>query len=154
MKNSKNISWEAPEYLYREKSSDWFWSVGIIAFAGVVSAYMFGNVLLAILILLCGFTLALFGAKKPRVISFSISRKGVRVESILYPFQNLESFWILEKEHENILLLKSHKMLTQQIVVPLGDTDPDQVQMFLEDFIPGEEENESLAERIMDRLGF
>jgi len=154
MTNNENILWQAPEYLYKEKSSDWFWSIGIITFAGAISAYMFGNILLVILILLCGITLALFGARKPKTISFEISRKGIRADSILYPFHNLQSFWILEKERENILLLKSQKILAQQINIPLGDTDPDQVQMFLENFIPGEEDNEPLAERIMNRLGF
>lgn len=38
MENSEGISWQAPEYLYREKSSDWFWSVGIITVAGTESA--------------------------------------------------------------------------------------------------------------------
>ena len=154
MERNEDITWQAPEYIHKEKDSEWYWSVGILTPAGVASAYMFGNFLLTILVFLIGFTMALFGARKPKEITFGINRKGIRADNTLYPFQTLLSFWIIEKEHENLLLLTSQKKLSQQIAVPLGDTDPELVQMFLLDHLIEEEDEESLAQRFMDYLGF
>ena len=109
MERNENIEWQAPEYTHKEKDSEWYWSVGILTLAGVVSACMFSNLLLAVLVFLIGFTMALFGARRPNEITFGISGRGVRADNTLYPFQTLQSFWVLEKEHEDLLLLKSQK---------------------------------------------
>ena len=154
MERNEDITWQAPEYIHKEKDSEWYWSVGILTLAGVASAHMFGNLLFAVLVFLIGFTMALFGARKPRIVSFSISRRGVRANNTLYPFQTLQSFWVLEKEHENLLLLKSQKKLSTQIAIPLGDIDPELARMFLLDHLLEEEDAESIAQRFMDYLGF
>ena len=153
-KKTEEKTWQAPEYVYREKTSEWYWSVGILTLAGVASAYMFGNPLLASLVLVIGFTMALFGARRPKMISFGIGSRGIRADNILYPFQTLWSFWILEKEHENLLLLKSRKKLSTQIAIPLGDVDPEQMRDFLLDYLEEEDDEESIAQRFMDYLGF
>ena len=154
MERNEEITWQAPEYIHKEKDSEWYWSVGILTLAGVASAYMFGNILFAVLVFLIGFTMALFGARKPKMITFGISRRGIRADNTLYPFQSLWSFWVLEKEHEALLLLKSQKKLSQQINIPLGDTDPELVRMLLLEYLTEEEDEESIAQRFMDYLGF
>ena len=154
MEKNEDITWQAPEYIHKEKDSEWYWSVGILTLAGAASAYMFGNFLLTILVFLIGFTMALFGARKPKEITFGIGRRGVRADNTLYPFQTLWSFWVIEKEHENLLLLKSQKKLSMQINIPLGDTDPELVQEFLLEYLIEEEDEESVAQRFMDYLGF
>ncbi len=154
MKKNEDLEWQAPEYTHKEKDSEWYWGVGILTLAGVASAYMFGNFLFAVLVFLIGFTMALFGARKPKIITFEISGRGVRADNTLYPFQSLWSFWILEKEHENLLLLKSQKKLSTQISIPLGDTDPEMVRDFLLNYLIEEEGAESVAQRFMDYLGF
>ena len=153
-KSKEDEIWQAPEYIHKEKTSEWYWSVVILTLTGIVSAYMFGNPLLAFLILLIGFTMALFGARRPKMISFGISDRGIRADNILYPFQTLWSFWILEKEHENLLLLKSRKKISTQIAIPLGDIDTEQMREFLLDYLVEEDDEESIAQRFMDYLGF
>ena len=98
--------------------------------------------------------MALFGARVPNITSFGISKKGIRAGNTLYPFQILMSFWVLEKEKETLLLLKSRKFFSAQIEIPLGDTDPDLVQMFLLDHLLEQEDDESIAQKAMDYLGF
>ncbi len=154
IERSEDITWEAPEYAHTKKDSEWYWSIGILTLAGVASAYMFGNFLLAVLVFLIGFSMALFSARKPKIISFGISRLGIRADNTLYPFQTLQSFWIVEKKHENLILLRSRKKLSMEISIPLGNTDPEPVRMFLLDHLMEEEDVESVAQRFMDFLGF
>ena len=48
----KNINWKTIEHNHQEKSSDWYWILGIIAIATAVLSIYFGNILFAIVILL------------------------------------------------------------------------------------------------------
>ena len=41
----EGISWEAPEHRHTDKSSDWYWALGIIAIAAAAAALVFGNTL-------------------------------------------------------------------------------------------------------------
>lgn len=154
MARNEDIVWQAFEYTHKEKDSDWYWALGLITFAGMASAYMFGNTLFTVLIFLIGFTSALFGARKPNIVSFGINRVGIRADKVLYPFQTLDSFWVFEKEDETLLLLKSRKFFSSQIVMPLGEMDPDVVRDYLLERLPEEEDHEPMAQRVMDYLGF
>jgi len=153
-KDREEIEWKAFEYLHEKKDSEWYWSVGILTLAGIVSAYLFGDPLLVVLVFLLGFTAALFGTRQPKELSFGVSKRGIRADRILYPFQNLYSFWILEKKDEDLLLLKSQKKLATQISIPLGDVDLELLRTFLLKCLREEEDEESVAQRFMDYLGF
>src|SRR4051812_22833895 len=94
-----NFSWHTPEYVYREKSQDWYWTVGIISAALVVTSIIFGNVLFALVLAIGSFTLTLFSSRQPKTIHIEIQEKGVRVDTVLYPFHTLASFGINEEHH-------------------------------------------------------
>ena len=46
------VEWSAPEFDYHEKSSDWYWALGIITFGFFVLALLLKNWLFAILVVL------------------------------------------------------------------------------------------------------
>ena len=85
-----SISWQAPEYVYTKKSPDWYWAVGIVTVGFFVVAIIFNNFLFGGFMLLGGFTIALYGARPPRIISFSLSVEGVRIENRVYPYESLK----------------------------------------------------------------
>ena len=144
-----SIKWQTEEYTYTKKGRDWFWVVGIITIAVAITAVVLGNGLFAVLVLLAGFTLSLQAVKKPRVIEFEITNKGVRTDKIVYPFSSLESFWVEDK-----IILKSKKFLMPYIIIPLGEIEPKIIRDTLYDFMEEEEQREPLAHQIMERFGF
>jgi len=70
------IRWQGYEYDHQEKTSDWFWVLGIVALSSAATAIIFKNILFALLILIGAFTVALFAAKKPNLTHFEINRRG------------------------------------------------------------------------------
>ena len=122
--------WEAHEYTFQEKSSDWYWAVGIVAISIAVISIIFGNVLLALLILLGSFSLSLFAAKHPVYVRFEINKTGVLIDRTLYPYGTLESFWVEDNRHldlESKLFLKSQRLAMPIIAVPLEGADPEKL---------------------------
>lgn len=153
--HNQTIQWSSPEYRYRKKTPDWFWTVGIIAVAVAVISLFYNDVLSAIFVLLGAFTLMLYGAKQPRTISFSVSERGIRIGNTNYPFLSLKSFWIHEYDTENVLIVESKKLLAPYLHVPIAPhvSVEELHNLFLEN-LPEKEHRESFSEAIMEYLGF
>lgn len=152
----EKISWQQHEHLHREKTVDWFWIVGIIAFGGIILSVFFNNFLFALIIFLFTAISFVMVQRPPRLLVFEISRKGVRAGNVLYPYSMLDSFWIEDTEYDDKILFKSRKPLTPLLVIPFDSTqtDPEQIRDFLLDFIDEEELEEPLHQILMEWFGF
>lgn len=149
------VRWQAPEYTYYPKSSDWYWVLGIIALALLVYAIMAGNFLFAVLILVGSFALMMYGERHPRIVTVSISGEGVRIDDRLFPYETLHSFWIFYRAGGlKELSIESEKMLMPHLKIPLGDADPTQVRSVIVEYLPEKPQEESFIETIARRIGF
>ena len=77
---NQQIVWEAPEYIFREKTREWYYALGIIATALLVVAILTSNLLFGIIIVLSVFTSVMFAQRPPNVIRYEINRSGIIVE--------------------------------------------------------------------------
>ncbi|MFA5997602.1 MAG: hypothetical protein WC791_03915 [Candidatus Paceibacterota bacterium] len=154
------ISWTAPEYEHREHSADWYWSVSIITVAVAVAFIIVGNTLLAIIVVVGIGTLLAYSKHSPRILDYSLSKKGVLAGKTLYPWDTLASFWILEgvpdvRYHRDPkILIISKKQYMPHIVVPLDEAVMDEVHQALSHMLHEEPQMEPLPERLMRKIGF
>ncbi len=146
--------WEALEHHHEDKSADWFWSLGIIAVSLTVLCVFFNNVLLGIFILVASFTAALHARKEPRILTVSLTMKGVIVEDKLYRYDTLDSFWIDEQAHIPQIILKSKKVLMPFIIVPIEEHHHDDIRMYLLMHLQEEEHHESPLHHLLEYFGF
>ncbi len=152
---SFNIEWEAHEYEHKERSSDWFWAVGIISVAIAIVSFILGNVIFGILVIIAAFALSIFANRPPAVVDVSINERGITRGKIHYPYQTLESFWIDTEHPEKKIILKSQKMLMPLIVIPLGEgVDIDDLHEVLSQFLKEEYHSLPIIEKLLDYLGF
>jgi len=151
----KKFSWQTPEYIHTQKTSDWYWTVGIIASALVLTSVIFGNYLFGLVLAIGTFTLTLFTLRKPNVITIEINDKGVRVDSTLYPFHTLDSFGVSDDQHHGIrLFLRSKKVVMPLITLPLVEKDAEEIRVFLADYLKEDTFEQGLMHTILERLGF
>ena len=148
------LRWQAFEYVHREKSSDWFWAVGIISVSIAATAIIFNNLLFAILIIVGAFALCLFAARKPLRMNFEINDRGILVERVQYPYSSLESFWVEENLGHPKILVKSSKMMMPYIILPIEEIEPATIREYLSEKLPEVEHREPLLQQIMEYLGF
>lgn len=160
MENSSKpikISWQAPENSHRApKGNDWFWGLGVVAVGAIVLAFYFGNILFGIIILLFTITASLMVNQKSEMHDFQISRKGVRIGTMLYPFSNLESFWVEDTDTDDVILFRTKKSLQDILVVPFDSTrtDPEMIRDYLLDYLDEEELEEPFHHKLMEFFGF
>lgn len=148
------MKWTTLEYHHPERTSDWFWGVGLVTVAGAGAAFYFNNILFAVLILLSAVTLIIFALRHPREIEVELSEKGVRIEKTLYPYSSLESFWIDEEIEPARLLIKPESLFAPLVAVMIEEVDLDELEQFLVERIQMEELEEPFFQRIMEHLGF
>lgn len=153
--NRDIIQWKAFEYNHREKSSDWFWAVGIIAFSAAAAAVIFNNTIFAIFIILSAFTLSMYAARKPSLINIELNDKGIVVDKYIYPYQNIEKFWVSERRSGNVLIIKSLKKALPFTTISAEQADTEEIREYLSrHHIKEEEIAEPLVQTIMEYLGF
>lgn len=146
----QDLEWEALEYHHIEKTSDWYWGLGLLAVAGIGVTIFFGNILFAAVILLGAGALALFGTRPPHMMHFAITDRGVSIGKNLYPYGTLDSFWVIDDPHTHPqLLVKSKKLLMPLIVIPIATVNPSDIRERLLDSLPEEEHHEPLSEKLL-----
>lgn len=145
------FEWVAPEYIQHPKGRNWY-----IAEAVIVALFLLGTVLTA------NYTMALaivtFVAvyhylhekHPPKEIKITISRQGIKVGDMIFPYTHIQAFWIMyHPPHVKTLNLRVSKRFYSDVVIQLNDEDPAEIRQFLCGQIP---EWEGKTERFTDTV--
>ena len=155
MEQIRGITWEALEHDHGEKTSDWFWALGIVTAGATIASILFGNTLLGLVILISGAVMTILSMREPKVIPYAVTQRGIRIEDKLYPYSTLESYFIEEEDPKGpLLLVKSEKTLMPLLVMPIPDEYIDEIEIILAGRLPEEHLEEPLANKILDFFGF
>lgn len=150
------FSWDTLEYEHREKSTDWYWALGILIVIGAVIAFITKNFLFGVLLLIGGFLIGLFAGKKNQPISIEISLRGILINNDLIGFNKVSSFWIYRNPFGvRKLILKTSRNFAPIISIPIpDDIRATELREFLLGIVPEIEMQESIIDLIMERIGF
>lgn len=148
------MEWEDFEYEFTDKSKDWFWGLGLFAAFFFILAIILGNFLLGVIVVLGTVALVAYAVRPPEFLTYRLTDKGLIVKNRLYPYKQMDSFWIHTEPWFYRLSLKSDRWFLPHILVPLGETDPEEVRKYLDNFLPEEEHEISLLDIITAYLGF
>jgi len=137
---ARSVTWEAAEHSHIEKSSDWFWALGILVVCGAGAA---------------GGIVTIVALKEPPVTEFSVNIRGLRIGETLYPYSTLEAYYIDEDEPNGpVLLARSNKLFMHLIVMPIPEEHIEDIEDILETRLPEEFMEEPLASKILEIFGF
>ena len=154
-RQSFKFEWDAHEYEHKERSSDWFWAVGIVSFSLAIASIILGNIIFGLLILISAFALALFINRPPETTHVLVNEKGITRGKIFYPYSALESYWIDTEHPHKKIILRSKKLLMPLIIVPLGaDASLDELDDALVRSLSREYHSLPFVEKILEYLGF
>jgi len=150
------ITWTAPEYVFRKKTVDWYWWFGIAEVCLVGIAWYMANYLFIFVIIIGSFSLLMFAVRPPKEITCSATTRGIYVGGKLYSYQSIESFHIDDQyggDKEKLLLVQLGKMTEPLLAIPLGNADIDNLHTFLLDFIQEKEIARPIGQIVMELLG-
>lgn len=148
------LTWYAPKYIHTHKSQDWYWVVCIVAGAIAIIAFIVNNVLFGILVIVGTFSLVLRAKTVPEMHAVKIDSRGVMIDKVIYPYENIRSVWVETEQLVPRLMITSNKKWSPLIVVLLGNSDPDEVREFLSKKVPIVHASEPFLEKMLIFLGF
>lgn len=151
------FEWEGREHDHDPKSADWYWAVGIVAVALAVAALLFGNYLLAVLVVIAAAALALHASKEPALHRFRIAEEGMYIGEEFHPFERMLSFSVLEDVQEEfppMLSIKTESWLSPHLIIPLDGVDVDAVYAYFLERVDEVPHHHSLSDLVAAWLGF
>lgn len=154
--NEKEIIWQAPEYLYREKDVSWYW-LSIIITALLVLISLWQRNFLFLVFVVIAEAMILFWAKEyPKNIEFKLDSKGIQIGNIkTYPFDDLEGYHLHEEnDYAAELILKTRNRFNPFVKILVSIDDIPAIKEFLQIHLNEVEYDESLHDRISKIIGF
>ena len=157
----EKLEWSGLEYEEKERGADWFLALGIIIFSSVTASIIYHNYFFATLLLLSGILLGFFATKKPDTISYELNERGLKAGTHLYPYENIQSFYIqigASPKGEILkptLFIKSERAFMPILSIPIEDNIAEDIHYVLSSQnVPEEEMREHLSFKVMEMLGF
>jgi hypothetical protein len=148
------FSWQSPEFVRYNKDKKWLVYIIMIAITlAVVLGFMHQWSGMALVIVAAIVFVTLSGTH-PKTIKAAVYTAGVVVGDKVYDFSQAKSFWISFGDLPKAKIQLAGRF-AGQIILPLGEEDPEQIRMFLAKHLPEEEDKgEDLTEMINRILRF
>ncbi|KKQ52225.1 MAG: hypothetical protein US70_C0010G0030 [Parcubacteria group bacterium GW2011_GWD2_38_11] len=141
--------WRAPEFEVYEKSARWYFVFVLFIGAMIVYALFTNSPIMAITFILLGIVGYIHLQKDPRVISFSITSKGVIADKEMYLYENIHSFWIFyDPPHTKTISLHTKASMLPLVHIPLRDQNPVKLRELLMKNIPEIKQDPGLIDAI------
>ncbi|HBU10367.1 MAG: hypothetical protein US57_C0010G0031 [Candidatus Moranbacteria bacterium GW2011_GWC2_37_73] len=141
--------WKAPEFEVYEKSARWYIIFGLFIVAMIAYAMSTNSPIMAITFILLGIVGYIYLQKDPRVITFSITSKGVTADKEMYLYENIHSFWIFyDPNHTKTISLHTKASMLPFVHIPLNNEDPVKMREFLMQNIPEIKQDPGLIDAI------
>lgn len=116
------LQWQGQESEFTPKSPTWYWALGILSVGSSVAAFIVGNILFGIILLLAGLTATLLGTRHPVTHTFRITDRGIFVGEQLFKYDNITRFAI-DESHNKKLLFELKEGIVKVMIIPLEGTD-------------------------------
>ncbi len=149
------ISWRTPEFVYYEKSPDWYWALAIVTLALMAVAILQRDFLFGVLIVISSFAVLLYSVRRPKTVTIILSGAGVQIDDRLFSYDTLKSFWIFYRlGEEKELSVHSDRVVAPHIKIPLGPTNPNEVREYLLSYLPEQKQEESFIDLLARLMKF
>jgi hypothetical protein len=147
------VSWVVRP-VHRERSNDWYWGLGSLALGSALLSIFFGNILLAVIIILGAFSIGILASREPREHSVTLNNRGLVIDGTRYPYSAIHSFWV---EHETVnprLFISMVGIISSHFSFELDDeTQGVRVREFLRRHAHEEEQGPHIGEHLAELFG-
>lgn len=148
----ENISWEAEEYVIRDKNSWWYVGFGAFVIVLCAIAVLLQWWTFLIVILLGSVALILYIVRPPRMIHYSLTKKGLSEDKIFHSFDDFKSFGFLRENGHFAIVLTPRKRFSLRITVYFPESQGEVIIDALGLRLPMEEVHMDFLDRLIKFL--
>jgi len=153
---NEGITWDTFEYDYTHNPLQWYGILFLASGILIAISVMSNNILLAGFLLVASFLLVAFSRRKPELVRVTVTKRGIRKEQELYPYIDIDHFFILEEGDATPLLLIERRSGIQRVLsIPISrDVDTEILKEVLSEHIPETHMRRPGVDILVDRLGY
>lgn len=149
------ISWSAPEFIYYEKTTQYFIIAGIFVIVLVILMVILKEWMTVIAIFVTAAVLYIYSQRKPQVLKYGITNKGVNIGARHYPYSQLKSFWIIENPSASCIHFEPTKRFSLPIIAQLGNLKTEKIKKVVKKYLPEKtDQKEDLIDKIFRMIRF
>jgi hypothetical protein len=147
------VRWQAQEYIQHDKGGLWF-----IAFAATfvvlmaVAIFLIKSITFDILVPVMAIALLVYINRPPRLIDYTLSRKGLHINDRLYPFAEFKGFGVVHDGKEFSVLLLPVKRFKPGVSVYFPEESGEAIVDMLGARLPMQELHLDIVDRIIRKL--
>jgi hypothetical protein len=152
---TKKYEWDAIEFAHREKSTDWYWGLGIAIVTGCILSIIAHNYLLALLLVVGGALLGFYANDRPHPVHVELSQRGIKMGKDLYTYETLKSFWMYQdQQNQNkLIIVTGRPVMPQRIVTLPAEISPMELRNYLLKGLTEKETKPSIIDTLADAIG-
>lgn len=148
------ITWQASEYVHHEKDMSWFIIASIVTLALTAAALLFRQWTFAVLVVVMGAALIVYGRRPPRILHYAIGPRGIAVEQKEYNYEEFRAFGILQDGPLYSILLFPRKRFMPAVTMYFPDTEGERIVDALGAHLPAEPVELELIDKVTRKLRF
>lgn len=147
------VSWQAHEYIQREKNAGWY--VGLILIGLALSAllvYLQQWTFLA-LVVVSVIALLMYSLRPPRTINYSLTNKGVMIGDKLRPYSDFKAFGVVNDgdQHFSIALIP-RKRFSPKLTIFFPENQGEKIVDVFGNRLPMQEVKPDFLDRVVKFL--
>ncbi len=130
------LSWHAPSRPFRKKDRSYYTTIAILLILISMISLLAGEKLLIVVILSLGFMVYVLNFIPPHDEEYKLSTQGVTIGDNFFHWEQLDSFWINEKDNYKMLNILTRYGLPGVLVLPIGDLNEEEIKRAVARFLP------------------
>lgn len=116
--DTEAVNWQASEYIHQDKGMQWFIIFGVVFVAfEAMAIFLMNSPTFAILLVVVAVAIVVFAKRPPRVLSYSLSGKGLHIGDTLHNFADFKSFGVIHDGAEYSVMLIPTKRFQPGVTV-------------------------------------
>jgi hypothetical protein len=151
----EHISWTASEYIEHKRGSGWYFILTIGTFGLAAIIYGLTRDLFAVVItVILGAIVASVAHRKPRQLTYELTRQGINVGEKHYSYREFKSFAIVQEGPLSSLVLIPLKRFAAALTIFFEKNDEANITAVLGEHLPMEQRSPDKVDTLSRRLRF
>lgn len=149
------LSWTASEFIEHDKNGQWYLALAGAAIAISLIVYIFTRQIISIvLVLVMAVVFGVYGSAKPRVLTYSVTNKGLVVGNTLHPFSVIKSFSVINGGGMPYIQVLFQKRLSIPVNIYAAPEEIDIITEAIGQFVPYDQKKRDIADKLSSRIRF
>lgn len=150
-----SVTWTASEYIAHQKSLKWYLVLG--SSSAIITILVFAvtqNILSGLVVAMACMALGVFAARQPETKQYTISEDGVQTGDKFFPYRTFKSYSIVDEDALSCVWLRPMKRFMPTVAMYYAPEDEQKIIDMLDNFLPQEDRQHDMMDRISRRIRF